>query len=584
MSALSIKSNATIETSDPAQPTDTPFAHLNRIIERLRDGASRFAALPMHERIGLARSMQRGVLDVAERSVMAGCRAKGIAPGSPFEADEWATGPLGVVRALRLVIESLTSLRDTGNTPIGRMEETSDGRLNLRVFPASTIDGVLFKDITVDVRMQPGVTERNLDETRARFYKRPNHDGRVVMVLGAGNIAAIPALDVITKMFNEGKVCLLKMHPVNAYLGPYIEEAFKHAVDQGFFAVAYGGADAGVYLTSHDGIDEIHITGSDRTYNAIVWGPPGADQVERMARGTPANAKPITAELGNISPVIIVPGRYSNKALAFQAEDLAGALICNASFLCCAPVVVVTQRDWAQRDAFFAHLKNVLDAIPSRKAYYPGARDRWARMTHDRRDVTTCGADGPDVTPWTLLRDLDPDVPDEPLFRNEPFCSVVGELVLDESDPVRFLDRAVEFANKRLWGTLTANLIVPPAARKDERLGAAVKHAIVDLQYGTVTVNSTFNGMSFVFGTPPWGAYPGATASDIQSGTGWVHNVRMLEGIEKVIVRFPLTAFPKPAYFPSHRTAPILMRRLLALEENGSWLRVPPVVFAAARG
>jgi hypothetical protein len=35
-------------------------------------------------------------------------------------------------------------------------------------------------------------------------------------VLSAGNIAAIGMMDVITKMFNEGNACLLKMNPVNA--------------------------------------------------------------------------------------------------------------------------------------------------------------------------------------------------------------------------------------------------------------------------------------------------------------------------------------------------------------------------------
>ena len=36
-------------------------------------------------------------------------------------------------------------------------------------------------------------------------------------------------MDVLTKMFNEGKVCILKMNPVNAYLGPFLEEAFADA-------------------------------------------------------------------------------------------------------------------------------------------------------------------------------------------------------------------------------------------------------------------------------------------------------------------------------------------------------------------
>ena len=58
----------------------------------------------------------------------------------------------------------------------------------------------------------------------------------------------------------------------------------------------------------------------------------------------------------------------------------------------------------------------------------------------------------------------------------------------------------------------------------------------------------------------------------------------MLHGVEKAVVRHPLTVFPKPLHFPSHRTAQVVGRRLVALEGSGSWLRVPSVVAAAVRG
>jgi acyl-CoA reductase-like NAD-dependent aldehyde dehydrogenase len=566
------------------QPADSSYRKLDEMLERLRDGARRFAALNIEERIHLAQVMQQGYVSVAERSVAAGCRAKGIAAGTTLEAEEWATGPLGVIRQLRLVQESLRSIRETGNTRLGKVQHSRDGRLTVPVFPASAIDGLLFKDVRVDVRMQSGVSEDDLAEHRARFYRQPGNDGRVVMVLGAGNIAAIPAMDVITKMFNEGKVCLLKMNPVNAYQGPFIEEAFTEAIERGFLAVAYGGIDVGEYLTRHPAVDEIHITGSDKTYNAIVWGPPGPEQAERMARGNRVLDKPITAELGNVSPVIIVPGPFTDRELAFQAEDLAGAFTCNAAFLCCAPVVVITQRNWPQRETFFRHLERILSTLPPRRAYYPGAADRWRNLTDGKSGVKTCGTGGRGETTWALLRNLSAVDTSEPLFRNEPFCAVLAEVVVDAADPATFLEQAVAFANQRLWGTLSASLIVHPKTTRDPAMNEQVERAIADLRYGLVNVNTSFSGLSFVFGTPPWGGYPGASATDIQSGTGWVHNTLMLESVEKAVARFPLTAFPKPVYFPSHRTAHILARRLVALENTGSWWKVPGVVLAAARG
>ena len=124
---------------------------------------------------------------------------------------------------------------------------------------ANGIDGVLFSGITVEVRLQAGIGEAELHACRAPFYRGRSHDGRTVLVLGAGNLAAIPAMDVISKMFNEGKTCLLKMNPVNAYLGPFLEDAFGEAIGRNYLGIAYGGADEGAYLAQHAGIDEIHL-------------------------------------------------------------------------------------------------------------------------------------------------------------------------------------------------------------------------------------------------------------------------------------------------------------------------------------
>src|SRR5262249_57365287 len=97
------------------------------------------------------------------------------------------------------------------------------------------------------------------------------------------------------------------MNPVNAYVGPFLARAFRTAIDRGFFAVVYGGVEEGEYLISHPLVDEVHITGSDRTHDVIVWGPPGPDREARKRRNETLLTKPITPALGNITPVILVP-------------------------------------------------------------------------------------------------------------------------------------------------------------------------------------------------------------------------------------------------------------------------------------
>ncbi len=565
--------------SDRKPPTSRP--HLDAMIARLQEGAGRFVRLSLPERVSLARAMQAGYLEIARASVEAGCAAKGLPLGTSAEGEEWIN-PWAVVRHLRLVAEALGELARSGNTPAGPVSRTADDRLAVRVFPAGRVDGVLFSGITAEVHLAAGVTEDAMARSRASFYKTKSHGGRTVLVLGAGNLTAIPAMDVITKLFNEGKVCLLKMNPVSSYHGPFLEAAFAEPIARGFVAVAYGGAEEGAYLAQHPGIDEIHLTGSDRTYDELVWGPPGPDREARKARNAPLVTKPVTAELGDVSPVLVVPGPYSDRELSFQAEGIAGAVVYNASFSCASAKLLLSPRGWSGRERLLGAIEQALAGAPVRQAYYPGADERWRRLTRGRAALRMVGSAGEGQLPWTLIPDVDSADLAEPAFSVEPFCPILSETAIGSDDPLEYLERAVEFANGRAWGTLSATLVVHPRTLKDPRLGPAVERAIARLRYGTVGVNA-WSGLSFSLGSTPWGAHPSSTPADIQSGTGWVHNAFMLEGIEKTVLRHPLTIVPKPATFSSHRTVLPLMRRLTALEERASWTRVPGVIAAAMR-
>ena len=501
-------------------------SRLDEAVARVREGADRLVRLPLDDRVALARAMQAGYLAVARESVEAACAAKGIALGTPLEGEEWSTGPWMVVRQLRLIQQSLLGLKHAGNTPVGERGRAADGRLTVQVFPAGAIDGTLFKGVRVDVHLQAGMSDQDLDASRARFYKGRTHGGRVVLVLGAGNLNAIPSMDLITKLFNEGKACVLKLNPVNAYVGPYLERAYADAVRGGYLSIVYGGAEEGAYLAGHAGVDEIHLTGSDRTYDQLMWGAPGREREARKREGRPLTSKPITAELGGVAPVLVVPGPYSDKELAYQAEDVASGLTYNASFDCNANRVVVVPLGWSRREQFLGLLRAALERAADRLAYYPGARERLERFGGGRGSRIGGKAGG--SLPWTLVQ-LDAGAAAEPLFREEAFAPVIAETAVGSADPAEFLDAAVCFANESLWGTLAAGLVVHPRTMKDSATAAAVERAIAALRYGTVTVNA-WSGLSFGLATPPWGAHPSSTPADIQSGTGWVHNTRWSRG------------------------------------------------------
>lgn len=563
-------------------PRPTERARLEESAWRVRERAGEWARLPPREKAALARALVAGTARLAGRAVAAACAAKGIPEGSPLEGEEWLAGPYVTLRMLWQLVGSLESLDRTGTTPVPRPGRTAEGRLSLRVFPGDRLDAMLFAGASGEVVMEEGVDEAGLEEGRARFHRRPDHQGRVCLVLGAGNVNSIPAADVLTKMFNEGKACLLKLNPVNAYLGPYLEEAFAPLVARGFLSVTYGGAEEGAFLAGHPAVEEVHITGSDRTHDLLVWGPPGPERAERMARGTPLLAKEVTSELGNVTPVILVPGPYGDRQLEWQADNVAGMVTNNASFNCIAGKMLVTPRGWPARERFLDLVMGRMARVPARPAWYPGAPDRWRSLTEGRERMRTHGG-GEGTLPWTLIEGLDAGDAGEKAFRVEPFCSILSEVPLGSPDPVEFLDAAVEFCNRRLWGTLAAVLVVHPETLSDPATGPAVERAVARLRYGTVALN-VWPGLAFAIGNTPWGAAPGSPLTDIQSGRGWVHNTLMLERVEKVVLRHPVTSPVKLPYFPSHRTAHALGRRLTRLAATGSLLHLPGVVAAALRG
>jgi acyl-CoA reductase-like NAD-dependent aldehyde dehydrogenase len=542
-----------------------------------------FARLPVRDKIELLKALMRPIQDSAPGWVREACRAKGLPEAAPVSGEEWLGGPVVTLRNVRLLIEALQQLARAGAPELGRGVRTlPSGQLAIEAFPASKLDKLLFAGFSAEVRLQPGWDRQRARAAQASFYKQKEPDGGLTLVLGAGNVSSIPPMDALYKMFVEGNVCVIKMNPVNEYLGPIFEQALAPLIERDYLRIVYGGGDVGALLCQHEQVDDIHITGSDRTHDLIVWGPPGPERDRRRAENQPLLDKTITSELGNVSPVIVVPADYSSSQLAFQAQSVASQVTNNASFNCNAAKMLITAKGWKQRGEFLRLLREALAAVPLRKAYYPGAAGRYDTLTCGGHAIERIGAPAEGELPWTLITDLDPNR-DEPQFGTEPFCAVLSCVELPADDPAEFLAEATSFANDRLWGTLSACIIIHPKQEKDARVGPAFERALAELRYGTLCVNH-WPALGYGFVTTPWGGHPSATLEDIQSGLGWVHNTYMLEGIEKCVVRGPLTIFPKPPWFNNHNRTHDVAARMLALEAEPSWSKLPSVVLSAIRG
>ncbi len=568
--------------ADAAPPAAERRPELDRKIEALGAHKRAWAALPLDEKIEHARALLAGTLRVARGQVEAAAAAKGVPLDSAAAAEDWLAGPYIQARTLRLLIRSLEEIRDEGRVKIdpSSVVDRPGGRVAVRVFPASLLDRLLYGGFSAEVWMRPGVTRENLGEHVGGSVREPDPEGGVALVLGAGNVASIGPLDAVYKLFNEGRVPIVKFNPVNEYLGPFVEDAFSGLIDSGFLATAYGGADVGEYLCFHPGVDEIHITGSARTHDVIVFGP-GAEGAARKAAGRPRLAKKITSELGNVSPMILVPGDWSEADLRFQAQNVATQMVQNGGFNCNATKVLVTHEAWPQRRRFLDLVGEVLAALPPRPAYYPGAEERFETFLAAYPDARVFGERRPGEVSPALAAGVDPEERDGLAFTSESFCAFAAETALPAPNAARFLERAVEFCNERLYGTLNAGVILHPATARS--LGSRLDDAVAALRYGSVGINH-WPAMSYALGSTTWGAYPGATVDDVQSGIGVVHNASFFDAPEKSVIRGPFRVFPKPVWFVTHRGAHRVGPRLVALEGNPSLARVPGIVIAALAG
>ncbi len=557
---------------------------MNNAVQTLQEQKDAWVALSVRERIALVDRLIADFAAVADRWVAASLHAKGVDPASPTASEEWFTGPYLVLKHLRQFRQALVEIAASGRPRIpGPVTTRPDGQVVAQVFPQNGYDKIFFSGVRAEIWMEPGVTAEELPKTQALVYQDKQHPGKVALVLGAGNVSSIGPMDILYKLLVEDQVVIYKSNPVNAYLGPLIEEGFRALVDRGYLRVTYGGAAEGAYLCNHASVDTIHITGSDKTFEAIVFGP-GPEGAKRKAEKRPLLTKTITGELGNVSPVIVVPGPWSDKDVAYQSEHIVSMLTNNAGFNCNATRVIIQHAAWGQREQLLQGVRKMLAQAPLRNAYYPGARDRQRAFVEAHPEAEQFGTPGKEELPWTLIAGVDSNKDEDITFTTEAFCGLFAESTLEAGSVAEYLDRAVAFANDHLWGTLNATILVHPASLKDPAVAAALDRAVANLRFGTVAVNY-WAAAGFAMGTPTWGGFPGQDVYDVQSGIEVVHNALMFSRPQKTVMRAGFRITPTPTWFFTHgKAAGKVFPKLVKFEAEPSPWKIPGIMWSAMAG
>ena len=361
----------------------------------------------------------------------------------------------------------------------------------------------------------------------------PPSTGRLGVLLAAGNQGMLAFADALHLLFMENMATIVKHNPVRVYNHEYMCTLFAPLIREGYFASVVGGVEESQRLVYDPKVDHVHMTGGKATHDAIVWG--GKQRTNNLL------GKPITSELGAVTPYVVGPGAWTDSEIDHHARYFATVLANNNGCNCNAPQVLLLPGSGFPREEFLSAVKAILKSRPHAPPYYPGTAARHQAWI-DGLDPTELvssevqlppGRFGPPL-PWALsevacerITAGEADV----AARVEAFGPTLAIVTLPGEEGSGFWHRAAELCNDHLEGSLSCTLVAHPSEAPNEA-------EIEAFRYGSVGINS-WGGQSFGFGSATWGAYPGETIEDVASGVGVVRNFLFLKNVEKTVVHAP---------------------------------------------
>jgi len=201
--------------------------------------------------------------------------------------------------------------------------------------------------------------------------------------------------------------------------------------------------------------------------------------------------------------------------------------------VCASPQILVLDRSWNLAQKFATELTKQLNDIAAVEPFYPG--------TQERLDALKKNCPGFQYFPKSNLHVIfDVDADDgggDYMLKNEIFGPAFGIKYIDgKSDLMEFQQKALEFANNKLFGSLSCTIIIDKPTNK--KLGKKFEEEFLyNLNWGTIALNISAAAMVQI----PYGRWGAPTnrhdETDIQSGIGGQGNCLLFENVQKAVIR-----------------------------------------------
>lgn len=539
---------------------------IDRFISTLRTKSKEFNSI---NNIQLASMLDETISNIKEVSYFWAtiCSDNKGTTRTPAEGEEWLGGPFASVLATQYYIKSLTNDDDLDEGNFNNSENS------YKVYPNNFIERITFPFINAKVYFNKSMSFEDINKFRG-FSKRYDIEPSITLVLGAGNFSSIPYLDVLYHLITRRSVILLKLNPVNDYLKPVFEKVFKNFIERGYIIVTNGNINESKYMAAHPGINHIHLTGSDKTYEDIVYGRELTGN-ERSIKTVPkVNSKPITSELGNVTPIIIHPGKWSTSDIKYQARKIVTGKLNNNGFNCIAAQVVVLPDGWGHTETLIKYVKYYMNKAKDRKAYYPDSIERLTKLekdkSYERVNSLSC------TTPH-LTREIKAYNKYE---LDEVWSSTIYFRKIAYSNAEDYVKKATDYCNNELWGNLGVSVIIKDHNNKFNK--HITNSYIENLRYGTIAINE-WAAIGYIIPQLPWGGFPGNKDNDIQSGQSFVHNSMLFESPLKGIVetKFRISRLIDPPWFITNNKSRRLFMNLTYFQINNTKINLIKLIFSA---